>query len=775
MKVIKMFAVLLGLLFISQIVSAQVKDIDAVKEKAESGDAQAQYLLGWCYGTGNAGLAQDYYMATVWLEKAAQQGYEAAQYFLGWCYYYGHGVKKDYKQAEHWYGEAAKQGNAEAASMVKLLSQLENDFSLGVVQGDYLANTFDAANPPILTIVPNSVQFVDPNGNNAIDADETCFINFKVENTGTGAAINSIAKIGTSEPIKGLKFRDVIIPKIMANEIKEVNIPISATDMTVDANVNLYVQVSEPHGFGTEAFTLQVDTRKFEPPFLQIVDYVASSSSESNVLKKKEKFTLQVLLQNTKPGTAKNVDVSISLPENVMLQETDKKHVSYVSVSGGVTKSIEYPLIVTQNYSSNEIPIKLHVQEKYGKYAEDKTINLKLEQSLGQKIVVQSEQQPKQQSYDIQIASLSSDVDKNIPISKETNENTFALIIANESYKNVESVPFAANTKSIEYPLIVTQNYSSNEIPIKLHVQEKYGKYAEDKTINLKLEQSLGQKIVVQSEQQPKQQSYDIQIASLSSDVDKNIPISKETNENTFALIIANESYKNVESVPFAANDGSIFSEYCKKTLGISEKHIYLALNATLNDIKHNIDLIGQAMDAYNGEAQIIVYYAGHGIPNEADKSAYLLPVDGYSSNVETGYSLKDLYAALSEHPAKSVTVFLDACFSGTKREGDMLASARGVAIKVDETVPVGNMVVFAASQGDETAYPYKNQGHGMFTYFLLKKLQETEGDVSLGDLSEYVIDQVRKTSIDENEKMQTPTITPADKVQNEWKNWTLK
>lgn len=666
MRVFRMFTLVLSLLFVSQIALAQVKDIDAVKEKAENGDAQAQYLLGWCYGTGNAGLSQDYYMATVWLEKAAQQGYEAAQYFLGWCYYYGHGVKKDYKQAEHWYGEAAKQGNAEAASMVKLLSQLENDFSLGADQGDHLANTFDAANPPILTIVPNSVQFVDPNGNNAIDADETCFIKLKVENTGTGTAVNCIAKIGTSESIKGLRFKDVLIPKIMTNEIKEVNIPISATDMTEDANVNLYVQVNEPHGFGTEAFTMQVDTRKSEPPFLQVVDYVASSSSESNVLKKKEKFTLQVLLQNTKPGTAKDVDVSISLPEGVMLQETDKKHVSYVSISGGVTKSIEYPLIVTQNYASTEIPIKLHVQEKHGKYAEDKTINLKLEQSLGQKIVVQSEQQSKQQSYDIRIASLSSDVDKNIPVSTGTNENAFALIIANESYKNVESVPFAAN-------------------------------------------------------------------------------------------------------------DGSIFSEYCKKTLGISEKHIYLALNATLNDIKHNIDLIGQAMDAYNGEAQIIVYYAGHGIPNEADKSAYLLPVDGYSSNVETGYSLKDLYAALSEHPAKSVTVFLDACFSGTKREGDMLASARGVAIKVDETVPEGNMVVFAASQGDETAYPYKNQGHGMFTYFLLKKLQETEGDVSLGDLSEYVIDKVRKTSIDENEKMQTPTITPADKVQNEWKNWTLK
>lgn len=665
MKVFKMFTVLLSLLFISQMALAQVKDIDAVKEKAESGDAQAQYLLGWCYGTGNAGLSQDYYMATVWLEKSAQQGYEAAQYFLGWCYYYGHGVKKDYKQASHWYEKAAKQGNTEAASMVKLIARMDNNFSIKSDKDVHLANVFDAANPPILTIIPNSVQFVDPNGNNAIDADETCFIKFKVENTGTGNAINCIAKIGTSEQIRGLKFKDVIIPKIKANEIKEVNIPITATDMTADANVNLYVQVNEPHGFGTEPFTMQVDTRKFEPPFLQIVDYVASSSDNSSTLKKKEKFTLQVLLQNTKPGTAKNVDVTISLPKDIMLQETDKELISFATISGGVTESIEYPLIVTQNYASNEIPIKLHVKEKYGKYAEDRTISLKLEQSLGQKIVVQSDQ--------------------------------------------------------------------------------------------------------------PKQQSYDIQIASLSSDVDKNIPISKENNENAFALIIANESYKNVESVPFASNDGSIFSEYCKKTLGISEKHIYLALNATLNDIKHNIDLIGQAMDAYNGEAKIIVYYAGHGIPNETDKSAYLLPVDGYSSNIETGYSLKELYAALSKHPAKSVTVFLDACFSGTKREGDMLASARGVAIKVDETIPEGNMVVFAASQGDETAYPYKNQGHGMFTYFLLKKLQETEGNVSLGDLSAYVIDQVRKTSIDENEKMQTPTVTPADKVREEWKDWALK
>ena len=89
----------------------------------------------------------------------------------------------------------------------------------------------------------------------------------------------------------------------------------------------------------------------------------------------------------------------------------------------------------------------------------------------------------------------------------------------------------------------------------------------------------------------------------------------------------------------------------------------------------------------------------------------------------------------LSAAPAESVTVFLDACFSGTKRESGMLASARGVAIKVRDEVPQGKLVVFTAAQGDETAYQYAEKGHGMFTYFLLKKLQESKGDVTLGEL----------------------------------------
>ena len=259
------------------------------------------------------------------------------------------------------------------------------------------------------------------------------------------------------------------------------------------------------------------------------------------------------------------------------------------------------------------------------------------------------------------------------------------------------------------------------------------------------------------------------------SDVDKNIPQATGNNDHTFVVILANENYRREEPVPYANNDGEIFKTYCQNVLGIPEKNIKYIADASLNDLKYNLNWLEQVMEAYNGEAKAIFYYAGHGIPDEAQKTAYLLPVDGYGSDVSTGYKVDELYTTLGKLPSKSVTVFLDACFSGSKRDEGMLASARGVAIKAKKSNPVGNMVVFSAAQGDETAYPYKEQRHGMFTYYLLKKLQETKGEATLGEISDYVTSEVRKQSIVINGKMQTPTLTSSSAVGDAWRNWKLK
>ena len=257
-------------------------------------------------------------------------------------------------------------------------------------------------------------------------------------------------------------------------------------------------------------------------------------------------------------------------------------------------------------------------------------------------------------------------------------------------------------------------------------------------------------------------------------DVDINIPIANNMSNLTFAVIISNEKYQMEKPVQYAENDGKIFTEYCKKALGLPEKNVHFITNATLNNIKHEIKWLQDVIAVYNGDAKVIFYYAGHGIPDEQNKSAYLLPIDGYGSDVTTGYALEDLYKALGCLPSKAVTLFLDACFSGAKRDGDMLASARGVAIKVKQNYPTGNMVVFTAAQGDETAYPYKEEGHGLFTYYLLKKLQETKGDVTLGELGDYIKTQVERQSIVTNGKLQSPAILSASSIGNSWKEWKL-
>ena len=260
-----------------------------------------------------------------------------------------------------------------------------------------------------------------------------------------------------------------------------------------------------------------------------------------------------------------------------------------------------------------------------------------------------------------------------------------------------------------------------------------------------------------------------------SSDVDVNLPSNAVTNDKTFAVIFANENYQEEVKVEYAENDGEMFKEYCNKVLGIPEDNIHLRKNATKNNMIAEISWMKKVADAYDGQAKFIVFYAGHGIPDEKTGSAYLLPVDGIGTEPETAYSLAQFYKTLGALPAANITVFMDACFSGSKRGEGMLASSRGVAIKAKTQAPQGKMVVFSAAQGDETAYPFKEKGHGLFTYYLLKKLQETKGNVTYGELSTYLQTEVKRKSIVANNKSQTPTVNASQSVANNWKTMKLK
>lgn len=250
-------------------------------------------------------------------------------------------------------------------------------------------------------------------------------------------------------------------------------------------------------------------------------------------------------------------------------------------------------------------------------------------------------------------------------------------------------------------------------------------------------------------------------------DTDIDIPRGNRKNDNTFALIIANENYQHEAFVPWALNDGKIFSDYMQHTLGLPKENITLYEDATINEIRFGLTKLENISKALDGDISLIVYYAGHGIPDASSREAYLLPSDGSGSDISSAFPLKELYSRLSAIPSAQSLLFIDACFSGAQRDGDMMRSTRGVRLKPKHPDVNGKLVVFSSTKEDQTALPFKEKKHGLFTYFLLKKLQETSGDVSLQSLAEYIKTNVQQTSALKSKHLQTPVVINSPSMQD--------
>ena len=665
------------------------------RKSAENGGSNGMSDLGWMYEKGK-GVRKDYTIAMEWYKKAAAQGNISGMRRIGVLYEYGYGVPQNFLLAEEWYKMAVdkahqdsedysdaqialariqqKIANEPAGSdalivkeeLVKVHPNVETQQQITEVQQvtpPTTSATKVAQKLPIIDYVDNSLTFVDPSGSNIIKTNGNYKIKFQIQNSGSGEAKGCQVKVSAKGDIKDIRFKDIALNDILPKETMTVEIPINSGTNISNGQVEFTVQVDEPNGFGTDPQFISVTTRGFEAPLVKIADY-SLTGSNGKMLKKKQPFDLQLMVQNTKYGQADNVSVNVELPQNVIQIEGDELSKSFAKLAGGESKSLVYSLIVNNNYSGTIIPIKIHLKEKYGKYAEDKTISLNLEQDFAK--------------------------------SKLT-------VIENKQVR----------------PALEKLNEGS--------------------------------------------------------DVDKDIPQTKERLENTFAVIVTNEDYKMVDPVLYARNDGESFIAYCKETLGIPEDHFIVRQDATSGDILTAINNIKDISAAFYGNINVLFYYAGHGIPNDLGSDSYLLPVDGDSRTTEVCYPVSKLYQELGEMNAKRVLVFMDACFSGSKRGNGSLNKARGVAIKAKVGVPKGNMVVFSAATGDQTAYPYDEQEHGLFTYFLLKKLKESGGNCTLGELGQYIQEKVSQKAIVVNRKPQTPTVTSSEALINIWQQMSLK
>ncbi len=235
------------------------------------------------------------------------------------------------------------------------------------------------------------------------------------------------------------------------------------------------------------------------------------------------------------------------------------------------------------------------------------------------------------------------------------------------------------------------------------------------------------------------------------SDVDyfELIPQTKTQNPDAIAVIIGNSNYINTKPVAYAINDAESVKNYLIKTLGFKEGNILMKENATLGDFN---TLFGTkdnqrgrlANTIKEGVSDVFIFYAGHGAPGLKDNKGYFVPVECDPNYVEnSGYQLDVFYQNLAQLKAKSVTIILDACFSGI----DIFENISPIVVKVkDPILLIPNAVVITSSSGTEVSTWYEEKQHGMFTYFFLKAIQDKEhsdknkdGQLTFDEIYDYV------------------------------------
>jgi uncharacterized caspase-like protein len=224
----------------------------------------------------------------------------------------------------------------------------------------------------------------------------------------------------------------------------------------------------------------------------------------------------------------------------------------------------------------------------------------------------------------------------------------------------------------------------------------------------------------------------------------------------------------------YSANDARIFKEYVQKTLGVPERNIKLLINASIGEMNQGIAELNTYAKIFRENAELMFYYSGHGIANEKSKEGFLMPVD---AGLDMKYAIKvnDIYQKLTEFKTRKVTVFIDACYSGSARNKSLFAAKGNTKIVFGANQLKGNIIEFSACSADQTALALREKQHGLFTYYLLKKIQTTTGNVAYKELADYINDTIKNESVSLTGVLQTPKTNISTDVEPNWQSWRLK
>lgn len=346
--------------------------------------------------------------------------------------------------------------------------------------------------------------------------------------------------------------------------------------------------------------------------------------------------------------------------------------------------------------------------------------------------------------------------------------------------------------KEFSFRMSANNNYQNRSewLPVYLSVKETAGfgdllyenipipldaMPAQPKIVDIK-----GETEKLMRQQQTRVYSSSNRISSQSKVKDINIaPSGKPIFTNAVAVVIgAEKNMYGAAPAPYAARDAQVISKYFKNSMGVNDIRMITDEQVTGTALSDLFDprfgYLAQVVEP--GQTDVFVYYSGHGLPFVSEsgiQDVYLFPYDARREAVQDrGYSLNKLYADLNQLGAKSVTVIMDACFSGASRmtstvDSENISREKGVRIALPrlssrpwDTNP--EFRVFTSSTGEQTSLGYDAAQAGLFTYYLALGLQgeaDSNGDGTLlfDELVHFVTERVSSESIKIRGGNQTP------------------
>ena len=293
----------------------------------------------------------------------------------------------------------------------------------------YTFNIRKKVEPPILALVPGSLRFIDEDGNEAIDALETCAIAFSVSNDGLGDGLGLRALTTFSGSTAGITVASVNdLPVAKLGHETAFEVPLTATRFTTDGTLEVMIEVDEPNGFGLDPITVTLETRSFRAPEVEVVDFKLRGEGQ---LKRKAPFAIELLVQNVGQGPASDVTAQFTVPQDVFLLSGNEAS-NLGTMQPGESASLVFDCIINNNFEGEEVPFDLQLDEQLGSYGSGWRHSFRFDDAMSSDRLVVTAAERK--TVSVERGSLSSDVDRDIPNWGAAVSHRYAVVIGNEDY-----------------------------------------------------------------------------------------------------------------------------------------------------------------------------------------------------------------------------------------------------------------------------------------------------------------------------------------------------